>query len=268
MKKYLLVFAALFILAGCRNERPTIEVDSAESESSSSIVESSSSDESSVTSSEETEDPMVEAILDAFEVEDEQELIEIEVVEDETTDALPEPHTEYKIILTDEEYIQTILDSVYRIHNGTASDEERERIRSIFDRVKELAQEFDNDDDAVTFEFEDDDEETILIAKSTRVEDFIQYDFDYRAETSVESTEVEEEVEESTSETDTYIPQPTTPNEWQNNNNNNTWQPPVYEEPEPQPEPEPTPVPVPAEGTDPGTGTDTPTEGTQPVEGE
>lgn len=253
MKKYLLVFVALFILAGCQNERPTIEVDSAESEVTSSVEESSSSDESSESSessSEETEDPMVEAILESFEVEDEQELIEIEVVEDETTDAIPDPHTEYKIILTDEEYIQTILDSVFRIHNGTASDEERERIRSIFDRVHELAQDFDNDNDAVTFEFEDDDEETVLIAKSTRVEDYIEYDFDYRAETteeSVESEEVEVEVpEESSTENDTFIPQPTTPDEWQNNNNNNnTWQPPVYEEPAPQPEPTPEPQPEP-----------------------
>ncbi|MBG9987831.1 membrane lipoprotein lipid attachment site-containing protein [Aerococcaceae bacterium DSM 111176] len=249
MKKYLLVFAALFILAGCQNERPTIEVDSAESEVTSSVEESSSSDESSESSessSEEAEDPMVEAILESFEVEDEQELIEIEVVEDETTDAIPDPHTEYKIVLTDEEYIQTILDSVFRVHNGTASDEERERIRSIFDRVHDLAQEFDNDNDAVTFEFEDDDEETVLIAKSTRVDDYIEYDFDYRAESSVETVEeIEEpESEESSTETDTFIPQPTTPDEWQNNNNN-TWQPPVYEEPTPEPTPEPQPEPTP-----------------------
>ncbi len=220
MKKYLIILVGLFVLSGCKDERPTIDVNSDQNESSNS-VESKTSNESSDISS--NEDKIVQAIEEMFQEELELELVEIQTSDDESTEAIPEPHKEYKIIPIDEDYKQSLLDSVYRIHNGTASPGERDIIRTIFDNVKEIASNLDTDNNAVSFEFRNAEDEPIVIAKSTRDEDFIQYDFDYQVEPNpTEDAEAPTEIPEENVEpsTDTFIPQPSAPSGWQNSENN------------------------------------------------
>ncbi|MBG9982849.1 membrane lipoprotein lipid attachment site-containing protein [Aerococcaceae bacterium DSM 111020] len=249
MKKFLLILVGLFVLSGCKDERPTIDVNTNQEESSSSTETNKNNESSdSVESSSEEEDEIVHAIEEMFQEELDLELIEITVMDDETTEAIPEPHKEYKVMPIDEDYQQSLLDSVYRIHNGTASPGERDIIRTIFENVKELASNLDNDNDAISFEFRNEDDEPILIAKSTRVEDFIQYDFDYQVDSEsieeLESSTTEDPEENIEISSDTYIPQPTVPSDWQNSGNTNPAS--NYEEPA-QPE---QPTTEPGESTD------------------
>ncbi|MGF3076939.1 hypothetical protein [Facklamia sp. P12955] len=95
--------------------------------------------------------------------------IRFEINEEVSTSDIAEPHTEYRITLTD----TSIAEANDRIDSNQGTDGDLEKIRDLREKTKELAQDLDNNLDAVVTDYINEVDNIYLLAYSQKNNDII-----------------------------------------------------------------------------------------------
>ncbi|MGF3073549.1 lipoprotein [Facklamia sp. P13069] len=93
--------------------------------------------------------------------------IRFEIDEEVSNFDISEPHTEYRVTLTD----VSIAEANDRINNNQGTDQDQKKIRDIQEKTKKLAQELENDLDAITVDYINEVENVYLLARRQKNKD-------------------------------------------------------------------------------------------------
>lgn len=87
------------------------------------------------------------------------------------------PHEVIRIEVTDQDTRKKLSESDEAIRSGEANEEQNMYINSIRQIISDEAKKLANDNDAITFAYQDENNDSILIAYSTKTKDVIQPTF-------------------------------------------------------------------------------------------
>ncbi|MGX7107799.1 hypothetical protein ACWOBE_08450 [Hutsoniella sourekii] len=118
---------------------------------------------------------------------------------EEVKEAISKPHTEIVVNPSNEAYMSVLMDVYSRIQDGTATDEDKEFVKSIQKIVEAVAENLPSDNDIVLFEVKNEHtNEYFLLAASTKNENIIPIEGEEKEEEK-ESDESSESVESAES---------------------------------------------------------------------
>ncbi|MGF3113521.1 hypothetical protein [Facklamia sp. P9177] len=149
MKRALLLIVSFIVLVGCQNTTDTPSKNENSNETTQEIKENNN---------------IKMKVKDIFD-----NNAKVEKVDDVVSGEIGKPHTEYKITINNNE----VIEANDRIFSNQGTDEDRNKIREIQEKTRELAQELENDLDAVVTHYIDKDGNSILLAYSQKSKDII-----------------------------------------------------------------------------------------------